>query len=278
MNIPAVEREIRDVFLAWRRREPHASIDSLVRSLREEPKWVAQFDPRGERIEVVALAREGERQWLHSFSLPFVAAEPGEPGQAAREVAARRDQEDLLIRGMADALEFGHSLKGAREQMKARCGPDNVLYDAIELGTRTFRELLELHTRANRSLLTALRGLTPTGGSVRQTEEVVLREDPRGREYRGTLALENRCNREIRLEMPGGVHLCGPDGVTTHWLELRSEPAVVTLLRNDRRTVVLATDLGNDRLVVGKHRGELVLGTPEGDFTRVALTLVKEGR
>lgn len=277
MTIPAVEREIREAFLGWRRSEPHASVESVAQALREDKKWVAQFDPRGERIEVVALVREGEHQRLHSFTLLYAVADPGEPGQAAREVAARRDQEDLLIRGVADALELGYSLKTAREQLRARCGPDNVLYDAIELGTRTFRELLELHTRANRSLLTALRRLTPSGAAVRQTEEVVLRPGHRGREYHGSLVLENRCNREIRLEMPGGVHLCGPDGVTTHWLDLRSDPAVLTLLRNDRRTVVLTTELRDDELAVGKYHGELVLGTPEGDFTRAALTLVKEG-
>lgn len=281
MDVPDIERAIREVFVQSRRDDPGAGAEALVGRLRERAgamPWVAEFDLRGDEIDVVALAERPRR--LHRFTLRCPPGDPWDPGPAAREVAARRDQEDALIRGLADALELGHNIKTARARLRERAGPDNLLHDAIELGARTFRELLELHTRANRGLLGALRRLVPAGPVEQIGGHVRLRLAQGTKVYRGDLALDNRRTREVRVEMPRGVYLCGEDDASgrTHWIDVRFEPSALTLLRNDRRTVKLTTDAGPLRtLAPGRYHGELVLATAEGDFASASLTLEHDG-
>lgn len=277
MAVPTIERKIRETFATYRRANPLAGVDAVIHLLGEHKDWVAEFEAQGDRVAVVALAEEAGQRRFHRFTLEFAAPDPAGPGTAAREVAGRREQEDLLVRGLADALELGHTIKKARERLRERAGPDNVLYDAIELGTRTFRELIELHTRANRSLLGALRRLTPNSKAPPTSEEVRLTMKQGAPEVRGELVLMNRRHREIHVEMPAGVYVCGPENaLTTHWIDLQSAPPSLTLLRNDRRTVVLTIKSNVVRaLAEGTYHGELVLGTGDGDFAPVRITLVR---
>jgi hypothetical protein len=273
-GVPQVETEIRAAFAGYRRDNPLASVEAVTRQLEDSSRWAAEFEARGGQIAVVVAATVDGRRKLHHFTLEFAAPDPAGPGPAAREVADRREREDLLIRGLADALELGHSIKTAREKLRERAGPDSVLYDAIDLGARTFRELIGLHTRANRNLLAALRRLSPTSRTPAAVRKVELRSD--GPHLHGELELENRRHREIHVEVPAGVYLSGPDGRQPRWVDLRPEPRALTLLRNERRKVRLTVEAADVKeLPPGDHRGELVLGTGDGDFAPVQITLVR---
>lgn len=250
--------------------ELRPQLEALLRAA----ELAARVEVRGEVLVVSAILRRGGETALEKFELDprsVGAGSPGEPSTARREIGARKAAEDTIITGLVDALELRHRLGQAREQVEG-----GLLYDLLSLGAQTLRELLHLNARANRSLLSALRTLSPAGAPG---EAIVVTAEGRpgavirfhaASNWSGELMLENRRSGDLAVTLPREVSVCRDDGTGARTLRLRCTPDLVVLVRGERRRIeVCLVDTGPEDMVEWTSLGEMVLATEDGGLARV---------
>lgn len=235
-----------------------------------------QIDAVGGDLACAAIVGQPERT-LVQFKLGPLRPEPS---VARKEISERAAAQHAMVDGIVDALELRHRYGAAREQLRelgGKDGPTDLLYDLVGLGANTLRELLHLHTRANRRLLTALQSFAPASpGDAVHVEPAggtaAVRLDTSGAP--AVMTLENRRTREVVIELPGQVPVCKPDGDDAQTVKLRCTPERVTLAPGARCKVEIRLQEHYEPPTKGLvYLGELVLGTADGGLARVAFVL-----
>ncbi|MBK7830031.1 hypothetical protein [Nannocystis sp.] len=254
--------------------------ESLASWVREH-KFPARVDVAGEVLVISEVVERGGEVTIDRFELdPRLVGERPRvaPSVASRERGARKDAEDAIISGLVDALELKHKATQYREQV---AGESGLLYDLVNIGAQTFRELLNLNARANRRLLAALRTVTGTGSSADGVHVTaggkggaIVHLDPTAGAA-VALVLENHRSGELVVTLPQEVSLVLADGTGAQTLGLRCKPDRAVLLRGERCEVAvsLVSTPPEEMATAQTYLGEMMLALAGGGVARVPVAL-----